>query len=200
MLCLHPNRWCLHFFAPWLLDVYWYSTTIIGGNNFLSHDMPSREEMFYLRDNQTNSTTQDFLSRDIENLVSHIKENLRLSGFKTKSQRRLARPSPYSNPSRSLCECCETCALAKKSADYVKSQSSSSVTTCAHHRTFGHGAKAVDDADNPYEMLQDLLRDGGLIKEAVRRLQKGLSPKQRYYSDSDEESRTPLHLYRNLEV
>lgn len=167
--------------------------------------MPSREEieMYYVRDNQTNSTTPDFLSRDVENLVSHIKENLRLSGLKTRSQRRLARPSPYSNPSRSLSECCEACAaLAKKSADFVKSPSSSSstssVATCAHHRTFGHGAKAVDD---PYEMLQHLLRDGGLIKEAVRRLQKGLSPKQRYYSDSDEEAtRTPLLLYTNLEV
>jgi len=43
-------------------------------------------------------------------------------------------------------------------------------------------------------MLQELLRDGSLIKEAVRRLQRGLSPKQRYFYDSDEETRSPLRM------
>lgn len=154
--------------------------------------MPSREEMFFLPETE-NNTTQDFLSRDIENLVSEIKENLRLSGFKTRHQRRIVRPSPYSNPSRSLSDCCETC---------VKSSCSDYLKKCTH-RTINNVSiiKANNTEDDPYEMLQDLLRDGGLIKEAVRRLQKGLSPKQRYYYDSDEESsRSPLHFCRNLEV
>lgn len=48
-------------------------------------------------------------------------------------------------------------------------------------------------------MLQELLRDGGLIKEAVRRLEVGISPKQRYLYDSDEECRTPLRVC-NIEL
>ncbi|XP_065213299.1 uncharacterized protein LOC135840601 [Planococcus citri] len=158
--------------------------------------MPSREEMFFLPENE-NNTSQDFLSRDIENLVSEIKENLRLSGFKTRHQRRIVRPSPYSNPSRSLSDCCESC-VKNSCNDYsIKAN-----VTCAH-RTIKNMSliKSSSSSDDPYEMLQELLKDGGLIKEAVRRLQKGLSPKQRYYYDSDEESsRSPLHLYRNVEV
>ncbi|XKL59746.1 hypothetical protein PGB90_000762 [Kerria lacca] len=157
--------------------------------------MPSREEMFFLPENE-NNTTQDFLSRDIENLVSEIKENLRLSGFKSRRQRRLVRPSPYLNPSRSLSDCCETC-VKNTYNDYLKSN----VSCSCSHRTINDVLKANVSQDDPYEMLQDLLKDGGLIKEAVRRLQKGLSPKQRYYYDSDEESsRSPLRLYQKLDV
>lgn len=168
--------------------------SVFGGYRCLCI-MPSREEMFFLPENE-NNTTQDFLSRDIENLVSEIKENLRLSGFKTRHQRRIVRPSPYSNPSRSLSDCCETC-VKSSCDDYLKAS-----VSCAH-RTINkiNLIKSSNSSDDPYEMLQVLLKDGGLIKEAVRRLQKGLSPKQRYYYDSDEEtSRSPLHLYRNVEV
>ncbi len=163
--------------------------------------MPSREEMYFLPENE-NNTTQDFLGRDIENFVSEIKENLRLSGFKSRHQRRLIRPSPYSNPSRSLSDCCESCAKDTNTfgSDYLNLKTNS----CAHPRTSSLNTvlkRTTDGQDDPYEMLQDLLRDGGLIKEAVRRLQKGLSPKQRYYYDSDDESaRSPLPLYRNVEV
>jgi hypothetical protein len=50
------------------------------------------------------------------------------------------------------------------------------------------------DPSDPFEMLQELISDGSLIKEAVRRLQLGLTPKlssnQEFY-DSDEDCRTP---------
>ncbi|CAB4068299.1 FRAT2 [Lepeophtheirus salmonis] len=46
--------------------------------------------------------------------------------------------------------------------------------------------------DDPFRMLQELISDGSLIKEAVRRLQLGLSPKLsgNYYNDSDEDCRS----------
>merc|ERR1712018_290582 len=58
-------------------------------------------------------------------------------------------------------------------------------------------AESVDPED-PFEMLQELITDGSLIKEAVRRLQKGLytSPtvKTFYDSEDDEGGRTPPNL------
>ena len=48
--------------------------------------------------------------------------------------------------------------------------------------------------DDPFEMLQELISDGSLIKEAVRRLQLGLTPKfstSKEFYDSDEDCRTP---------
>lgn len=56
----------------------------------------------------------------------------------------------------------------------------------------------VDPEDDPFEMLQELITGGDLIKEAVRRLQKGLytSPtvKTFYDSEDDEGGRTPPNL------
>lgn len=102
------------------------------------------------------------LSLDVEHLVSEIKENLRLSaGFKSRRHRtHFARGTkPYDKPN----------------------------SYAADRRLYrcDHDPQASDD---PYEMLQALLREGSLVKEAVRRLQIGLSPKQRYYYESDEES------------
>ena len=50
------------------------------------------------------------------------------------------------------------------------------------------------EPDDPFEMLQELISDGSLIKEAVRRLQLGLTPKfstNKEFYDSDEDCRTP---------
>lgn len=135
--------------------------------------MPSKEEMCVLGSRK--NTTQDFLARDMEELVSEIKENLRLSGFKSRPTflTQKTRVSPYKIPSRSW-DSCESCLSPKCRQSCVK--------------------KANVATTDPYEMLQELLRDGSLIKEAVRRLQKGLSPKQGYFYDSDEDVRSPLHL------
>lgn len=125
------------------------------------------------------STTQDFLSRDMEELVSEMKENLRLTGYKSKHAQRTSRPSPYQIPSRWGDSSCKSCMLSSK---------------CSVHSCYNRKSKSAD-TDNPYELLQDLIRDGSLIKEAVRRLQQGLWPKQRYMYDSDEDSsRSPMKL------
>ncbi|XP_059469891.1 uncharacterized protein LOC132193312 [Neocloeon triangulifer] len=119
------------------------------------------------------AATAAFLSQDMEQLVCEIKENLRLSGFKHRpsghsSSRRLSRASPYPTSFGPNCTCKEKCLCRRKS------------------RT-GQGPASSED---PYERLQELLRDGSLIKEAVRRLKIGLSPKQRYYYDDSDESTT----------
>jgi hypothetical protein len=95
-------------------------------------------------------------------------------------------------------------------------------STCMNNNGFGsskviHAATALEDGpDDPFAMLQELISDGGLIKEAVRRLQMGrLTPKcfnptgtttqttggtgsglasgggRAYDSDDDESCRTP---------
>ncbi|XP_050440813.1 uncharacterized protein LOC126845867 [Adelges cooleyi] len=120
----------------------------------------------------TSAEEAKLLSLDVEHLVSEIKENLRLSGFKTRRHRsHFARVQPYAKPV--ACESCSQKRLCRCDDD-----------------------EDTQDPDDPYEMLQVLLREGSLIKEAVRRLQIGLSPKQRYYYESDEESsRSPKFRY-----
>jgi len=52
--------------------------------------------------------------------------------------------------------------------------------------------KQKQELDDPLEMLHELISEGNLLKEAVRRLQLGLSPKiQRNFYDSDDDCRTP---------
>jgi hypothetical protein len=149
--------------------------------------MPSKEQLlltYPLMENTVDATTAAapeiqqhpamraeaaFLSQDMEQLVCEIKENLRLSGFKHRpsshsASRRLSRASPYPTSFSSNCSCKDKC-------------------MCRRKRT--QGAASSED---PYERLQELIRDGSLIKEAVRRLTIGLSPKQRYYYDDSDES------------
>lgn len=74
------------------------------------------------------------------------------------------------------------------------------------------GGPGVEDPEDPFQMLQELISDGSLIKEAVRRLQKGCfapggishSPtpnthnnaNKTFYDSEDDEfvSRTPPNL------
>lgn len=160
--------------------------------------MPSKEEMCFIGNNMENkncisTNSKDFLSRDVEELVLEIKENLRLGGLKSRpayaAHNRALRPSPYRIPSRSRSwgeGACEDCL--KATTRHCGGRS------CLTINNRSLKSKPNVTADDPYEMLQELLRDGTLIKEAVRRLEMGLSPKQRYFYDSDEESRTPLRV------
>jgi len=52
--------------------------------------------------------------------------------------------------------------------------------------------KAVE-LEDPLEMLHELISEGNLLKEAVRRLQLGLTPKiqRNFYEDAEDECRTP---------
>ncbi|KAJ8951957.1 hypothetical protein NQ318_013627 [Aromia moschata] len=119
-------------------------------------------------------------SKDVEGLVLEIKENLRLSAAATTMKalpcshlsRKSSRASPYRIPGKYCCDansCGSSCARKNK-------------------------RKPPQDPSNedPYELLQKLLRDGSLVSEAVRRVKLGLTPKQRFFYDSDDESRSPV--------
>ncbi|KZC04075.1 Xaa-Pro dipeptidase [Dufourea novaeangliae] len=112
--------------------------------------MPSAEETTYLIEVMPD-TTQDFLSRDVDLLVSRIKENLRLSSLKAKSS------------------------ISHKNQD-----------------------------DDPYELFRELLREGSLIKEAVKRLQETSEEEDNnehstvyrrkpYFYDSEDEQLPPVN-------
>lgn len=119
-------------------------------------------------------------AKDVEGLVMEIKENLRLSTSMkalpcTHLSRKSSRASPYRVPGKGQQPCsCDNGSQSLK-ARYRNKQSQI-------------------DIDDPYEYLQKLLSEGSLVNEAVRRLQLGLSPKQRYFYESDEESTPALPL------
>lgn len=157
----------------------------VDDNNMCLFNNPSISE----NSTSTSPPKADFFSKDMENLVSEIKENLKLSNLKVKSQRRSGnRSRPYTIPSQSCedtmdCDMCCTSSVASKSK-CSHSSSKRNSGRAAHIES----SKLKETSDNPYEMLQELLKDGSLIKEAVRRLQKGLSPKQRYFYESEDDS------------
>lgn len=85
-----------------------------------------------------------------------------------------SRPSPYQIPCRSWSE---SSTAAQKQKNLQK--------TC------NNDENALED---PYELLQSLLKNNSLVKEAVRRLQlnaSAYSRKQNYFYDSDEDNRSP---------
>jgi hypothetical protein len=88
-----------------------------------------------------------------------------------------SRPSPYHIPCRSWSENSTT----------VKSRSLQK--------------KNDENIDDPYELLQSLLKNNSLVKEAVRRLQinNSYSRKQNYFYDSDEDNRSPIVMMCQLE-
>lgn len=130
--------------------------------------------------------TNDVLA--MEELVHEIKENLRLKSNPSRTNRS-SRPSPYHIPCRSW------------------SGETTTATTCDHTTTKSNKTNSTmhnskkDDLDDPYELLQALLKSNNLVKEAVRRLQlNNISPKQRYFYESDEESRSPMIRMCKLEL
>lgn len=133
----------------------------------------------------------------VEELVHEIKENLRLKARPTHHQQnRSSRPSPYHIPCRSWSE--PVCGNGVDKQN-LNNKSTSSHVLHHHHRK---GKSTTDDEtiDDPYELLQALIKNNSLVKEAVRRLQLNLSPKQRYFYESDEESRSPILRMCHLEL
>jgi hypothetical protein len=151
--------------------------------------------------------------KDVDFLVQELKENLKLShGLKARStalsHRASHRASPYPrvpNPSR---QCDSAADLAATMSGLKKwNHRRRYPSTCMNGGSMLTGSASVgggggnkklsnknDSPDDPFEMLQELISDGSLIKEAVRRLQLGLTPKfstNREFYDSDEDCRTP---------
>lgn len=147
-------------------------------------EMPSADMCTMSNGNPTNNMNPlpirgpefNISSKDVEGLVLEIKENLRLSASSFKAipcshiSRKSSRASPYRVPGR-VCSCENACDINRK-----------------NKRKLQHDA----NPDDPYEFLQKLLRDGSLVNEAVRRVQLGLTPKQRYFYESEEEFNSPV--------
>ncbi|GLV45045.1 hypothetical protein CBL_14382 [Carabus blaptoides fortunei] len=140
--------------------------------------MPLRKNTYLLAPNgrlSNESNVSDFSIRtlQVEELVSEIRENLRLSATTMKCRSNIShkssRASPYKIPSR--CEKDKSCMS----------------TFCKNKCQKPGSQRHIEDLDDPYDFLQKLLRDGGLVQEAVRRLQLDLTPKQRYFYDSEED-------------
>ncbi|KAM0726455.1 GSK-3-binding protein [Formica fusca] len=157
--------------------------------------MPSAEETTYLIGVMPDGAAQadTFLARDVDLLVSQIKENLRLSSLKAKSSvsHKNSRPSPYRIPARSWADPvagCEVCGLRSSSQSHHQQQQNH-VTGGHHHHYHSHLKRTERNRvdDDPYEVLQELLREGGLIKEAVKRLQANLDELSSSEVDEDEE-------------
>lgn len=157
--------------------------------------MPSAEETTYLIGVMPDGAAQAdaFLTRDVDLLVSQIKENLRLSSLKAKSSvsHKNSRPSPYRIPARSWADPaagCEVCGLRSSSQSHHQQQQNH--VTAGHHHHYHSHLKRTERSrvdDDPYEVLQELLREGGLIKEAVKRLQANLDEFSSSEVDEDEE-------------
>lgn len=96
-----------------------------------------------------------------------------------------SRPSPYHIPCRSWSE---NSAVQSKQRNLQK-------PSCKNDEN------AIED--DPYELLQKLLKNNSLVKEAVRRLQlnnaSAYSRKQNYFYDSDEDNRSPIVMMCQLE-
>lgn len=137
----------------------------------------------------------------MEELVHEIKENLRLKANPTRANRS-SRPSPYHIPCRSWSGETST-----TTCEHTTTKSSNKTNLNHHHHHHHHHSNSVhnskkdDSIDDPYELLQALLKSNNLVKEAVRRLQlNNISPKQRYFYESDEESRSPMIRMCQLEL
>jgi len=142
--------------------------------------MPSKEELCFLAEGKL-PTTQDFFQRDIDDLVLEIKENLRLKSRPSHLPKGRSRVSPYNVPrptDSSKCSCCDGRRCLQKAA----------------------AARRTETVQDPYEALQVLLKDGDLIKEAVRRLELGFTHKQKCIYESDDELRTPPFPFDHLQV
>jgi len=145
----------------------------------------------------------DYDYPSVSDLGQHPTHNQ--NSFKARSSiSRGSRASPYGVVSSKVCECLgdgkSGAGGVKRSAGWAarKRYPSMSANT-------GKTSKQVE-LDDTLEMLHELISEGNLLKEAVRRLQMGLSPKiQRnfYDSDADEECRSPPapnpgHAYADL--
>ncbi|KAF2348551.1 Glycogen synthase kinase-3 binding protein [Trinorchestia longiramus] len=164
--------------------------------------MPSKNAMCFFSKQPSASSHQD-----LDDLVSQIKEKLRVKAkapsHTTCSEKIRLRASPYSIPSRgSKCGCCDSRRCLHRYPANASSSTGEEVANSGRLASIMHNSSNSRPlTDDPYEALQELLRDGDLIKEAVRRLNNHyFRPKEKSSSvfyDSDEE-RTPFPF--NVEV
>jgi len=107
---------------------------------------------------------------------------------------RNSRASPYFIPGKvqSSTGNCSGCGSGEDGQLQPSNRKWSSVAARKRYPSMSANGSKKLDLEDPLEMLHELISEGNLLKEAVRRLQLGLSPKiQRNFYDSDEDCRTP---------
>ncbi|XP_014238365.1 uncharacterized protein LOC106660054 [Trichogramma pretiosum] len=121
--------------------------------SYLIEVMPAEVTSYH---RQTTQSTQTFNSRDVDCLVTRLKKNLRLSNqqqqlksSRPSMQQRLRRPTPYRLPT---------------------SRCPSEPPSFSRYRQRVLDVRHVEDSLDSFEHFQSLLRQGALIKEAVKRL------------------------------
>lgn len=132
--------------------------------------MPSKDDILVSLSNTGNQNaampeSKDIYSTDVEELVAAIKHNLRLKSRSCHSLcSKSKRMSPYDVPGR-------TCKHKGNSQSPDKMQCHSACSCVGQDKQHKSRKVLVQASDDPYEMLQELLKEGSLIKEAVKRLQ-----------------------------
>lgn len=121
----------------------------------IEHKMPRNGNVLVVESVLSSGNAALLRKSEVEDLVSAIRENLKLkssqNSFYVCGQQRHARYSPYVIPKRN-----DSGFVSSVSKDVLR-------LTCVNDQ---------QEADkDPYELLQQLLRKGTLIQEAVRRLQ-----------------------------
>jgi hypothetical protein len=130
-----------------------------------SSTMPIKQEQTVLRD--TTKDNQAALAKDIDNLVEKISETLRL---KARQKQRVYRTSPYAIPYRLSSKC--------------QSRDHGNACNCCSPNLKCR-MKPLKTSESPHDLLQSLLREGSLIKEAVGRLYGARERKKSFHYDSD---------------
>jgi len=163
--------------------------------------MPAKDNVILLSDTETK-----LIRKDVDNLVQNIKDNLKLNYEAVSFEKG---GGGKSLPSMEYPTVPDLQTSSRKAKSYLSSRGGSRaspypVAACTYPVKSGGRSWAARkrypsmsanqnlDLDNPLEMLHELISEGNLLKEAVRRLQLGLTPKiQRNFYDSDDDCRTP---------
>ena len=132
--------------------------------------MPIKEENMFLC--EAHKTVQATLAKDIDYLVDRIGETLRLKAKQKQKQQRAFRTSPYSVPYR---------------ISGSRSREHGSACSCTSPECHKKCMKKKPfSSDDPHELLQELLKAGNLVSEAVNRLHNRQRKKSFHY-ESDED-------------
>lgn len=153
----------------------------------------------------------------IEELVNEIKQNLRLkavapasaTGVENQHQHPLLQPSLYSHEQYRQHHPQQQAQLiikkqrSRPSPYHIPCRSWSDSASAQKNKNNQRSCKNNENKlEDPYEVLQSLLKNNSLVKEAVRRLQlnaSSYSRKQNYFYDSDEDNRSPIVMMCQLE-
>lgn len=125
---------------------------------------------------------------DVDELVNTLTNKLCLKSKHSLCRQTRTRMSPYHTFSKTNSSvCCLHCKYFSNNNDKNKLHQNKLHDNKLHHRLDDNKEKSMSD---PYELMQELLKEGALIKEAVRRLAGRQAEKKTidFYEYSDDEN------------